>query len=105
MGAMGERAERERFEASDLFSDRQERMRNEILRMKTSEQLATWFLRFCSSATKGGPLPELRKDEERVRAFIFNPRNFDRFQNLCLFALLTYDKDKFAPKGDQNNGN
>ncbi|HKZ79846.1 MAG TPA: type I-MYXAN CRISPR-associated Cas8a1/Cmx1 [Pyrinomonadaceae bacterium] len=105
MGAMGERAEREGFDASDLFSDRQERMRNEILRIKTSEQLATWFLRFCANATKGGPLPPLRKGEERVRAFIFNPRNFDRFQNLCLFALLTYDKDQFTPKGDQTNGN
>lgn len=102
MGAMGERADREDFKATDLFSDRRERMRNEILRVKTTEQLAGWFLRFCASATKKGPaLPALRDEQERVRTFIFDRHNFDRFQNLCLFALLTYDKKQFATEGEK----
>jgi hypothetical protein len=65
-------------------------MRNAILRTKTADALASWFLRFCADATKGGALGALREDGMRIRKFIFNPRNFDRFQNLCLFALVSY---------------
>lgn len=69
-----------------------EKIRNAILRAKTSAALASWFLRFCADATKGAPLPTLRDTATatRVRQFIFNPRNFERFQNLCLFALVSY---------------
>lgn len=101
MGAMGERADREDLSAEGLFSDRRERMRNEILRAKTSEQLAGWFLRFCASATRRAQIPALRDEQERVRTFIFDGHNFDRFQNLCLFALLTYDKKQFATEGEK----
>lgn len=76
-------------ESTDLDS-RKERIRNEILRAKTSDALSSWFLRFCADATKGGSLPAMREHGERIRKFIFNQRNFDRFQNLCLFALVSY---------------
>jgi len=76
-------------ESTDLDS-RRERIRNEVLRAKTADALSSWFLRFCADATKGGSLPAMRKNGERIRKFIFNPRNFERFQNLCLFALVSY---------------
>jgi hypothetical protein len=69
-------------------------MRNAILRAKTSDALAGWFLRFCADATRGGSLGALREDGMRLRKFIFNPRNFDRFQNLCLFALVSYASEE-----------
>jgi CRISPR-associated protein Cas8a1/Csx13 len=71
---------------------RRERMRNEILRAKTQTQLAGWFLDFCARATEGKSLPTLRDPDSarRIRALLFDPRSFDRFQNLCLFALLSY---------------
>jgi len=105
MGVMGERANREGFSANDLFSDRRERMRNEILRAKSTEQLAGWFLRFCTSAARRSPIPSLKHENERVRRFIFDRHNFDRFQNLCLFALLTYDEEDFKKKGNAPDAN
>ncbi len=69
-------------------------MRNAILRAKTADDLAGWFLRFCADATKGGSLAAMREERERIRKFIFNPRNVDRFQNLCLFALVSYMADE-----------
>lgn len=97
-GALGKRAAREGLDFWRLVEVESERMRNAILRAKTSDALASWFLRFCADATKGGTLPVLRDAEEtrRVREFIFNARNFERFQNLCLFALVSY-----AGKGDK----
>jgi len=74
---------------------RRERIRNEILRAKNQSQLAGWFLDFCARATDGQSLPKLRDPARarRIRTFIFDERSFDRFQNLCLFALLSYSSD------------
>lgn len=71
---------------------RRERVRNEILRSKTQDQLAGWFLDFSARAIKGNALSPLRNDgnARRFRNFLFDRRNFERFQNLCLFALLSY---------------
>lgn len=90
MGAMGERARRDGLNFERLVEVERERIRNAILRAKTADALAGWFLRFCADATKGGSLGSLRNEALRIREFIFNPRNFDRFQNLCLFALVSY---------------
>jgi CRISPR-associated protein Cas8a1/Csx13 len=91
MRTLYERARRDRLNDSRLIEVERERIRNAILRAKTADALAGWFLRFCADATKeGGTLGALREDGMRIRRFIFNPRNFDRFQNLCLFALVSY---------------
>jgi CRISPR-associated protein Cas8a1/Csx13 len=94
MGALGERARRDGLDFGRLLEVERERMRNAILRTKTADALASWFLRFCADATKGGSLGAMRADGNRIREFIFNPRNFDRFQNLCLFALVSYASDE-----------
>ena len=90
MGEMGDRARRDGLNFSRLVEVERERMRNAILRAKTADALAAWFLRFCADATSGGSLTAMREDGDRVRKFIFNSRNFERFQNLCLFALVSY---------------
>ena len=48
-------------------------------------------------------LAAIREDAGRIQKFIFNQRNFDRFQNLCLFALVSYasDESKSANGGNQ----
>jgi CRISPR-associated protein Cas8a1/Csx13 len=91
LGAMNHRARENNLNSKRLKEVEQEKMRNAILRAKTSDALAAWFLRFCADATKGGALAPLRDDAERIRRFIFNSRNFERFQNLCLFALVSYE--------------
>ena len=90
MGSMSERARRDGLIFERLVEVERERMRNDILRAKTADALAGWFLRFCANATKGGSLGQLRDDATQIHKFIFNPRNFERFQNLCLFALVSY---------------
>ena len=90
MGSLGERARGEGLDFSRLVEVERERTRNDILRTKTSEMLASWFMRFCADASRGGSLAALRDNSESLRRFIFNSRNFDRFQNLCLFALVSY---------------
>jgi CRISPR-associated protein Cas8a1/Csx13 len=95
MAALYERAKRENLKDQErLIEVERERIRNAILRAKTSEALASWFLRFCADATKGAALGALRDEADRIRQFIFNQRNFDRFQNLCLFALVSYAGDE-----------
>lgn len=90
-GAMRSRANRDGLDYLRLLEVRKEKTRNEILREKTVSGLTMWFLRFCAEATEGGSLPALKRaDGEIVRRFIFNPRNFERFHNLCLFALVSY---------------
>jgi CRISPR-associated protein Cas8a1/Csx13 len=103
MRAIYERARRDKLNDSRLIEVERERMRNAILRAKTADALAGWFLRFCADATKGGALGALREDGLRLRKFIFNPRNFDRFQNLCLFALVSYASEgaKTAAEGEE----
>lgn len=94
MGALGDRATRDGLSFEHLADRQRERMRNAILRTKTSGTLAAWFLRFCADATKGASLAPLRDESQRIRTFIFNHRNFERFQNLCLFALVSYGSDE-----------
>jgi CRISPR-associated protein Cas8a1/Csx13 len=104
MGQMGERARENNLDFGRLVEVRQEKIRNEILRLKTSEACANWFLKFCADATKGGSLAPIREDAELIREFIFNRRNFDRLQNLLLFALVSYESDK-NKKETNNNQN
>ncbi len=94
MGALGERARNEGLDFRRLVEVERERTRNDILRTKTSEMLASWFMRFCADATRGSSLATLREKGESIRKFIFNSRNFERFQNLCLFALVSYASDE-----------
>lgn len=94
MGQLGERAQEQSLDFNRLVEVRQEKIRNEILRTKTPDALAGWFLRFCADATKGGALKPFQKEMDRLRVFMFNPRNFERFQNLLLFALVSYSSDK-----------
>lgn len=103
MRGLYERARRDGLNDSRLIEVERERMRNAILRAKAADALAGWFLRFCADATKGGALGALREDGLRIRKFIFNPRNFDRFQNLCLFALVSYASEgaKTAAEGEK----
>ncbi len=94
MGELGERSRHGEFIFEHKVETEREKMRNAILRAKTADALASWFLRFCADATKGKSLSPLRDDAEHIRKFIFNQRNFDRFQNLCLFALVSYASDE-----------
>ena len=99
MHSLYERARRDHLDADRLLEVEREKVRNSILRMKNSEMLAGWFLRFCADATNGGSLQSVRNESERVRKFIFSPRNFDRFQNLCLFALVSYESKQSVSTG------
>lgn len=94
MGQLGERAKDQGLDFGHLVEVRQEKIRNEILRAKTPDTLAAWFLRFCADASSGSAIKPFQEDAERLRIFMFNPRNFDRFQNLLLFALVSYSSDK-----------
>ena len=102
MGALNERARKEGLDPWRLIEVERERTRNDILRTKTVDMAGGWFLRFCADATKGGSLPAMREERDRIRKFIFNQRNIERFQNLCLFALVSYggDDTKSATKGE-----
>jgi CRISPR-associated protein Cas8a1/Csx13 len=100
MGQLGERARDNNLDFSRLVEVRREKMRNEILRAKTPSALASWFLQFCVNATKGAALKLIIEDKERIRNFIFNQRNFERFQNLLLFALLSYAGDSSNNKNE-----
>lgn len=93
MGAIGERARSEGARFERLVEVEQERIRNAILRSKTADALANWFLRFCADATRGASLHAAQRDAIALREFIFNQRNAARFQNLLLFALVSYAKD------------
>jgi CRISPR-associated protein Cas8a1/Csx13 len=100
MRGLYERARRDGLNATRLIEVERERMRNAILRSKTADTLAGWFLRFCAEATReGGAISAIRDDSARLRHFIFNARNFERFQNLCLFALVSYAGEEKKPTG------
>ena len=102
MGQIYKRAEKDHLDSNRLIEVRQEKIRNEILRLKTSEATANWFLKFCADSTKGRPLPSVQEDAELIRDFIFNRRNFDRLQNLLLFALVSYESDKNNKETNNN---
>lgn len=96
MGQMGGRASRQGSSMERSFDTRAERIRNEILRAKNADQMASWFLRFCANATKGKPISAFGDEAIRKKVYnlIFDQRHFDRFQNLCLFALVSYASDE-----------
>ncbi|MGK3988978.1 type I-MYXAN CRISPR-associated Cas8a1/Cmx1 [Sorangium sp. So ce136] len=102
MRALGERARSEGAPFEWAVEREQERIRNSILRAKTADALAGWFLRFCADATQGGTLAAARKEAAMLREFLFNERNASRLQNLLLFALVSYAKDgiKGQTKGE-----
>jgi CRISPR-associated protein Cas8a1/Csx13 len=103
---LGIRDEKRDADAGVSIQNRKEKMRNDILRAKTADALASWFLRFCADATKGNALDVLKNPEEarRVREFIFSQRNFERFQNLCLFALVSYSYTGKVKAGNTEGG-
>lgn len=105
MSNLGRRDKERGADAGVSIQNRKEKIRNDILRQKTAEAMAGWFLEFCANATRGNALEILRDPAEarRVREFIFNSRNFERLQNLCLFALVSYaGKEKVDDgKGEQ----
>ncbi|MDC3952629.1 type I-MYXAN CRISPR-associated Cas8a1/Cmx1 [Polyangium jinanense] len=102
MGAFGERARRDNASFERMTEVERERMRNAILRAKTADALAGWFLRFCADSTKGAALPTIKTNAERLRKFLFDPRNTDRLQNLLLFALVSYAGE--GPKKTDEKG-
>lgn len=107
MRALYGRAEREKLgkQVGDSFVSRErERMRNAILRMKTADALAGWLMQFCADATREYQSAALSRDLQQLREFIFNPRNFERFQNLCLFALVSYTRDETAKQQTATTG-
>lgn len=91
MRTLYERARDQGLDADRLLEVEREKVRNSILRMKNTDMLTGWFLRFCADATGGASLSAIKSDSERIRKFIFSSRNFERFQNLCLFALVRYE--------------
>jgi CRISPR-associated protein Cas8a1/Csx13 len=97
-GALRARELRERIPDYRLIEVEREKMRNAILRTKTADALAGWLMQFCADATREYQSAALAKDLTQLREFIFNPRNFERFQNLCLFALVSYTRDETAKK-------
>lgn len=95
-GALRARELREGIKNYRLIEVEREKIRNAILRAKTADALAGWLMQFCADATREYQSAALAKDLTQLREFIFNPRNFERFQNLCLFALVSYTRDETA---------
>jgi CRISPR-associated protein Cas8a1/Csx13 len=94
MGAIGERAKKEGADFSRLVEVERERIRNDLLRTRTSEQTASWLLNFMARASREGTPKVFARDIESFRKFLFNPRNVDRLKNLLLFALVSYTSVK-----------
>jgi CRISPR-associated protein Cas8a1/Csx13 len=100
MGALGERASGKRDVFYRLVEVERERIRNDLLRARTHEQLSGWLLNFMARASRKQGSPEAFKvDSDIFRQFLFNPRNTDRLKNLLLFALVSYASDE-EPDGD-----
>jgi CRISPR-associated protein Cas8a1/Csx13 len=104
MRALYERARQEGTDGDRLVEVERERTRNAILRAKTADALAGWLMQFCADATREYQSAALAKDLTQLREFIFNPRNFERFQNLCLFALVSYTRDETAKQQTAMSG-
>jgi CRISPR-associated protein Cas8a1/Csx13 len=88
-------AKRDSADGERRIEVERERIRNSILRSKTADSLAGWFLRFCADASRerqDGPLTMFQHNQDRLRRFLFEPRNVERLQNLLLFALVSYAK-------------
>lgn len=90
MGALGERSRAQKFDFGHLVEVEREKIRNELLRCKTSGQLTGWLLQFMNKASREGTPRIFSEDAETFQEFIFNPHNAERLQNLLLFALVSY---------------
>jgi CRISPR-associated protein Cas8a1/Csx13 len=109
LGQIGERARREGLDYNRLVEVEQERVRNTILRMRSIHQLNTWFMRFCSASSLA-PLNSLVEKGNIILRMFESPKNYERLQSLCLFALLSYEsrnpsKKDNQPSDDKTNGN
>jgi CRISPR-associated protein Cas8a1/Csx13 len=102
MGSLGERSRDQNLFFTHLAERERERIRNDLLRTKTSDQLAGWFMRFVADATRGGTPRELTDNADALRKFVFNPRNVDRLKNLLLFALISYAAPEAPAKAGEN---
>ena len=103
MSALYRRAQRENSDGNRLVEVEREKIRNAILRTKNSDLLTGWFMRFCAEATRESASKTLPADLQNIRLFIFNARNFERFQNLCLFALVSYASEEAKTVVGGNN--
>ena len=90
-GQKGDRASKEGTSFARLTEVELERIRNTILRMKTMESLFGWFVQFCSGGSAGKGISAFGKHKELLLPFFNEPRNHARLQNLCLFAMLSYE--------------
>lgn len=100
MAQLFERASRDGLNGERLVEVEQERLRNDLLRAKTAEELADRFLRLCAEATRGRPLTVLRERQERVRPILFQHKHLERLRSLLLFAMLTYEGKKDSADAD-----
>ena len=100
MAALGERAREKGLVFSRLVEVERERIRNDLLRSRTHDQLSGWLLNLMARASRKGAPPAFKEDSDTFRIFLFNPRNADRLKNLLLFALVSYAADK--EPGDSN---
>ncbi len=91
--ALSDRAIRDRSDYWSLVDGERERIRNGILRCRSSDMLTRWLLAFAADARRKEPIGALVRGEITVRKFLFNPRNVDRTQNLLLFALVSSRSD------------
>jgi CRISPR-associated protein Cas8a1/Csx13 len=103
MGSLAERSRELKSHFSTRADTERERIRNDLLRTKTADQLASWLMRFVADATRGGTPRELTENADALRKFIFNPRNVNRLKNLLLFALVSYAAPD-APEDPANAG-
>ena len=90
MGSLGERAGKNKLDFSRLAEVERERIRNDLLRTKTPDQLTGWLMRFLADASRGGTPREFTDNSDAFRKFVFHPRNGERLKNLLLFALVSY---------------
>lgn len=103
MAQLFERANRDALNGERLVEVEQERLRNDLLRAKTAEELADRFLRLCAEATRGRPLTALRERQDRVRPILFQHKHLERLRSLLLFAMLTYEGKKDSAGGDADD--
>jgi len=104
MAGLGERAKEKGEDFSRLVEVERERIRNDLLRSKTHDQLSGWLLNFMARVSRKKGAPQVfRDDADSFRRFLFNPRNTDRLKNLLLFALVSYASDDAPHKPDETD--
>ena len=105
MGALGERrgSGGQKLDFGHLVEVEREKIRNDLLRCKTSGQLTGWLLQFMNKASRKGTPRVFSEDAETFRKFIFNPRNAERLQNLLLFALVSYSSEGVKSPSNPDN--